>query len=108
MRLMVPALALVLALAFTPATPAADVTLEGKVVCARCTLKKTDAKECQNVLVVPDKDGKDVEYYVARNDVSESFGEVCTSTIKVTVTGAVSEKAGRKWITASRIEPTKS
>ena len=107
MKLMAPALALSIAFAFVSATMAADVTLEGKVVCARCTLKKADAHECQNVLVV-DEDGKDVEYYMARNEVAETFGEVCTSTIKATVTGAVSEKDGRKWITPSRIEPAKS
>jgi hypothetical protein len=107
MRLMVLSLALPLALILAPAAIAADVTLQGKVVCARCTLKKADAHECQNVVVV-DEDGKDVEYYMARNSVAETFGEVCTSTIKATVTGAVSEKDGRKWITPSRIEPAKS
>lgn len=107
MRRIAPALALLLALVCAQAALAADVTLEGKIVCARCTLKKPDAHECQNVLLVPDADGKDVEYYVARNDVAEDFGEVCTSTIKATVTGSVSEEDGRRWITPSRIERPK-
>jgi len=105
MRRIAPAVALLLALAFAGAAFAQEVTLEGKVVCARCTLKKPDAHECQNVLLVPDAAaGKDAEYYVASNDVAEDFGEVCTSTIKATVTGVVSEKDGRKWITPSRMD----
>jgi hypothetical protein len=85
-----------------------SVTLEGKVVCAKCTLKKTDAKECQNVLLVRDADGKDVEYYIANNDVATKFGEVCTDTRKVTVTGTLAEKDGRRWITASKMQEAKS
>lgn len=84
------------------------VTLQGKVVCAKCTLKKDDAKECQNVLVVTDKDGKDVEYYITKNKVDEKFGEVCTDVRPATVTGTVSEKDGRKWITATKMERAKS
>ena len=99
------ALFAVLALGLAAGAPAADeVTLEGKVACAKCTLKKPDAKECQNVLVVTDAAGKDVEYYVTKNDVDAKFGEVCMETPKATVTGVVSEKEGRKWITASRME----
>jgi hypothetical protein len=101
------ALALVVGLAAV--LPAADeVTLEGKIACAKCTLKKADAKECQNVLLVKDADGKTAEYYIVVNEVAENFGEVCTATTQATVTGTVSEKDGRKWITASKVESSKS
>jgi uncharacterized protein DUF6370 len=85
-----------------------EVTLEGKIACAKCTLKKADAKECQNVLLVKDADGKTAEYYIVVNEAAESFGEVCTNTTEAKVTGTVSEKDGRKWITASKVEASKS
>jgi hypothetical protein len=85
-----------------------EVTLEGKIACAKCTLKKADAKECQNVLLVKDADGKTAEYYITVNETAEEFGEVCTNTTDAKVTGTVSEKDGRKWITASKVDASKS
>jgi uncharacterized protein DUF6370 len=85
-----------------------EVTLEGKIACAKCTLKKADAKECQNVLLVKDADGKTAEYYITVNKTAEQFGEVCTNMTEAKVTGTVSEKNGRKWITASKLEASKS
>jgi hypothetical protein len=103
------AVALALAIGFAAVLPAADeVTLEGKIACAKCTLKKTDAKECQNVLLVKDGEGKTAEYYIVLNEVAKEFGEVCTVTTPATVTGTVSEKDGRKWITASKLEKMES
>jgi hypothetical protein len=67
-------------------------------------LKKADAHECQDVLVVTAADGAKVEYYVTQNDVAKAAGEACTNEIKATVTGTVSEKDGKKWITPSKIE----
>lgn len=84
-----------------------EVTLQGKIACAKCTLKKADAKECQNVLLVPEAGAKDAEYYIASNPVSDDFGEVCTKTTPATITGTVSERDGRKWIAPSRIERIK-
>jgi hypothetical protein len=84
--------------------PAADETLTGKVMCAKCTLKKADAKVCQDVLVVDDGKGVKAEYYIAKNAVSEKFGHICTGEQPATVTGAVTEKDGKKWITATKME----
>jgi hypothetical protein len=81
-----------------------EVTLKGNIVCAKCTLKKADAKECQNVLLAKGTDGKDVEYYLARSEAADAVGEVCTATKPATVTGTVTEKDGRKWLTASKVE----
>jgi hypothetical protein len=80
----------------------AETTLKGELVCARCYLNKPDAKECQDVLLVKDAMGT-TEYYVTKNKVSQDSGEACTSAQPATVVGAVSEKDGRKWITASKI-----
>lgn len=79
-----------------------DVTLKGEMVCARCYLNKPDAKECQDVLLVKDTHAT-TEYYVTKNKVSQDSGEACTQAIPATIVGRVSERDGRKWITASKI-----
>ncbi len=86
-----------------PAFAAADQTYKGEMVCAKCFLKRPDAKECQDVLMVGDAKKPTAEYYVTKNDVSKETGEACMEPMKVTITGTVSEKDGRKWITASKI-----
>lgn len=86
---------------------AADETLKGELVCAKCYLNKPDAKECQDVLLVTSAKGETIEYYVTKNDVSKESGEACTDKVPATVIGSVSEKDGRKWITASKITKTK-
>jgi hypothetical protein len=105
-------------LAAALATPAmaGETTLQGKVVCAKCTLKKKGLKECQNVLLVPEgvdqqisqKDGQDAKetaYYIVNNEVDKKFGEVCMDAKKTTVTGTITEKDDIKWITPSKMEP---
>jgi hypothetical protein len=82
---------------------AADQTYKGEMVCAKCFLKRPDAKECQDVLMVGDAKKPTAEFYVTKNDVSKETGEACMEPMKVTITGSVSEKDGRKWITASKI-----
>jgi hypothetical protein len=88
------------------ADAAKEVTLNGNMVCAKCVLHET--KECQNVLQVQ-QDGKTVNYYLAKNDVSDGFhDQICgTKGEKATATGAVSEKDGKEILTASKIEPVK-
>jgi len=108
---MKPSLLLVLALAVVVGVAgmaaAAETTLTGSVMCAKCTLKKADAKDCQDVLVVKDANGQAKEYYVAKNDVSEKFGHTCTGEKPATVTGTVAEKDGKTWVTASKMEAPK-
>ncbi len=100
-------LALALVVAVVAAVPAAEeVTLTGNVVCAKCTLKKADAKECQDVLVVT-KGDQTTEYYIAKNAVAEKFGHTCTGKKPATVTGTVAEKDGKTWITATKMEEKK-
>jgi hypothetical protein len=81
---------------------AADDTFKGELVCAKCFLKKPDAKECQDVLLVKDG-GKTTEYYITKNKVSQESGEACTQAIPAVVIGTVKETDGRKWLTASKI-----
>jgi hypothetical protein len=86
---------------------AADDTLKGELVCAKCYLNKADAKECQDVLLVKNTAGETIEYYVTKNQVSQESGEACTDKIPATIIGTVSEQDGRKWVTASKITKTK-
>jgi hypothetical protein len=82
---------------------AADTqTIKGKGECAKCSLKKTDS--CQ--MAVTTKDG--TMYLVENNDISKKFHKnICTDEKDVEVTGTVSEKDGKKIITASKIDLTK-
>jgi len=83
-----------------------ETTVTGKVMCAKCTLKKADATKCQDVLVVKDGD-KTAEYYVVKNAVAEKFGHTCSGEKAAVVTGTVSEKDGKKWIAPSKMEAPK-
>jgi hypothetical protein len=98
------ALAMVLVAAVAFPALAADTVFEGTLVCAKCTLKKPDAKECQDVLLVADAAGAKTEYYITKNEVARKAGEVCTQEVKATVTGTVLQSEGRTWLTPSKIE----
>jgi hypothetical protein len=98
------ALAAVVMIAFVGTAVAAEKTFTGNIACAKCTLKKADAKECQNVLVVTGENGQTDEYYVVKNDVSEKFGHVCTGMKPAMVTGSVEMKDGKNWITPTKME----
>jgi len=100
------AVALVLSLVAL-ATAGDETTVTGQVMCAKCALKKADATKCQDVLVVKDGD-KTTEYYVEKNAVAEKFGHVCKDAKGATVTGTVTEKDGKKWISPSKMEEKKS
>jgi hypothetical protein len=105
-------IALVAGLAFAGAafTALADdakaVTITGDMVCGKCTLHETAA--CQNVIQVK-KDGKTVNYYLVKNDVSDAMhGDVCHGdTKKVTATGTVEEKDGKEMMTVTKLEAAK-
>jgi Family of unknown function (DUF6370) len=96
-------LAAVLALGFVSSVSAEEVTLNGTIMCAKCTLKKADATECQDVLVVKSDSGDAKEYYIAKNAAMKEAGHQCKLESKATVTGEVMEKDGKMWITASKI-----
>ena len=99
-------IAFVVAVIFTMtlAGIALDETYNGTLVCAKCTLNKADAHECQDVLLVTDAKGTKTEYYITKNDVAQKAGEACTAEVPATVTGTVAEKDGKIWLTPSKIE----
>lgn len=81
----------------------ATETWSGTLVCAFCGLKKPDAKECQDVLLVTDAKGETVEYYIAKNAATNGE-EACTLKIPATVTGTAFERDGKQWIEPTKIE----
>lgn len=82
-----------------------EVTLTGMGQCAKCSLMLTS--DCQNALVVKNA-GKDEVYLLTENDVSKKFHDnVCTGAAEIKVTGVVKDVAGKKEITASKIELAK-
>lgn len=104
-------LALLAGLAAASATTAfaaddQETTISGTMVCGKCTLHET--KSCQNVVQVMDGTNT-VNYYLKQNDVSKGQHDaVCHGdSEKVTVTGTVKEKDGKKMMTASKIEVVK-
>jgi hypothetical protein len=93
---------LVLALSLASAAKPKEVTLKGQLGCGKCSFKEASA--CQNVLKVKDAAGKETSYALADNDVSRANHEkVCGPASPATVTGTVSEKDGKKVLTASAI-----
>ena len=103
--LFLTSLALLFALTMTLNLVAGDkkeVTVKGKVMCAKCELKETS--KCQTVVVVKEGD-KDVTYYFQDKGAKESYHEnVCGGgKQEATVTGSVMEKEGKKWLTPSKV-----
>jgi len=84
-----------------------EMTLKGKILCARCALK--EAKTCTTAIVVKEGE-KEVTYYFKDKGNKEDYHEeVCGGARKEgTVTGTVSEKDGKKWITPKKVEYRKA
>ena len=79
---------------------AADkVTLTGTAMCAKCALHESDT--CQTLLEVKTADGKTERYYFTSKMDHDKFCSGKTS--GVTVTGTVSEKDGKKFITPDTV-----
>lgn len=77
-----------------------EVTLKGTFVCTKCELGETD--DCANAIKVK-VDDKDVIYYLKDNAKKEKYhGKFCTKPAKGSVTGVVSEKDKKKFITPSK------
>ena len=79
-----------------------QVTLKGEIMCAKCELKQ--AKKCQTVIQVKEA-GKTVTYWFLDKGNKEDYHEaVCGGGQKDgTVTGTVTEKDGKKWITPKKV-----
>jgi hypothetical protein len=80
------------------ADEAKKVTLKGNLVCGKCKLKETDI--CSNALVVK-KDGKEEIYWLKDKGKKEKY-HACTAPKAAEVTGTVSTKDGKKYITPEK------
>lgn len=85
-----------------------DVTLTGDGVCAKCALKVQ--KSCQNVVIVKN-DGKEVKYFLAKNDVAKEAHQglgICQAKtdapVKIKVTGTCKKDGDKLVVTATKIE----
>jgi hypothetical protein len=100
-------LAVALVLGLAASVPAGDeTTVTGKVMCAKCSLKKADASKCQDILVSKADDGKVTHYYIAKTEAAKAFGHVCQSEKPAVVTGTIEEKDGKTWISPSKMDAT--
>ena len=82
------------------ALAARQVTLAGKITCAKCELKLE--KECATVIVVKES-GKDAVYYFDSKSHKANHDAICQVGKEGTVTGTVSEKAGKKYVKVTKI-----
>jgi hypothetical protein len=78
-----------------------QVTLKGSITCAKCDLK--EAKKCETVIKVKE-DGKDVVYYFDAKSHKTHHQKICQEAKEGTVVGKVSEKDGKKMVTATKVE----
>jgi len=83
---------------------AEEVTLDGKVCCAKCELGKE--KACATVVVVKEKD-KEVLYYFDKDSNKKFHKDYCQGSHDAKVVGKVSEKDGKKWLAVEKIEAKK-
>lgn len=82
-----------------------EVTITGEGMCTKCSMHETT--KC-GTAIQTQEDGKTVTYYLAQNGTAKDFHEnICKENEKVTATGTVSEKGGKKILTASKIEAAK-
>jgi hypothetical protein len=77
-----------------------EETLKGTIVCTKCELGETD--DCGNAIKVKFGD-KNVVFYILDKGKAEKYHDkFCTAPAKGSVTGVVSEKDKKKYITPSK------
>lgn len=81
-------------------------TVEGKMVCTKCTLNET--KACEHAVQVKEG-GKEVTYYIGKAGFKEFHKSVCPagSDLAVKVTGKLVEKDGKKSLADAKVEKAK-
>lgn len=80
-----------------------EVTLKGKITCAKCDLKLDGVTKCATVIKVKEKD-KDVVYWFDMDNHKKYHSDICTEPKDGSVTGTVTEKDKKKWIKVTKLE----
>jgi hypothetical protein len=78
-----------------------EVTIKGKITCAKCELGK-EAK-CATV-IVEKKDNKDIIYYFDTPSHKKYHGDICSEGKAGSVVGVVSEKGDKKLVSVNKLE----
>lgn len=95
-------------LALTALAADKEVTLKGKIMCAKCALKLQGVRKCTTCIKVKEGDKAVVYLFLDKGNKEEYHEEVCGGGEKEgTVTGTVFEKDGRKWIKPKEVKYTK-
>lgn len=94
-------LALAAVLTLSAISQTKEMQLTGKITCAMCDLKIE--KECTTVIVTKEG-GKDVVYYLDEKSGKANHEAICQVGKEGTVTGIISEKGGKRIITATKVE----
>jgi hypothetical protein len=97
------ALAVVFALVVQASAEDKEVTLKGTITCAKCDLKVKGQDTCATVIKVKEGD-KDVIYYFDEDSHKKNHKTICKEAKEGTVKGKVSEKDGKKIITAEKVD----
>jgi hypothetical protein len=92
---------LALTLAVRAAGEKKEVTLKGTITCAKCDLK--ESAKCATVIKVTEGADKGVYYFDAKSHKA-NHKTICQSPMEGTVTGTISEKDGKKYITVSKVD----
>ena len=95
--------ALFIAVAFVAGLHAQDkeVTLKGKITCAKCDLKT--AKACTTVIVVKEGD-KDVVYEFDKESGKKYHKDICTTPKDGSVVGKTSKMKDKHIVTVTKLE----
>jgi hypothetical protein len=78
-----------------------EVTLKGKITCAKCDLGVET--KCATVIVVKE-DKKDVTYYFDAKSGKENHKTICTAAKNGSVTGTVSKEGDKHIVTVKKVE----
>ena len=103
-RILIALVATICLTSFTLCLRAADEqTIKGEAMCTKCALHETAKCGCAIKL----SDGSLV--YAENNDICKDFHEnICKANVKVTCTGMITEKDGKKSIALSKIDADKA
>ncbi len=77
-----------------------EVTLKGKVCCAKCELGET--KACETVIVVKEGE-KSVTYFFSKASHKEHHDAICAAAKSGTVVGPVTVEGKRKVVDAKKV-----